>query len=116
MNEKNLDKFDALLRHTLNHSAIPQPPPNFARDLAQRTAGVPEQANVETWIGGLAVAIAAVAASVLMLSQAWAGIRKVLELLDGAPWPLLLTAAIVFSGIKLFEVARRAGKGYVDHF
>ena len=115
MSEKNPDKFDALLRHTLNDAEIPRPPPNFAHDIAQ-LAGLGEQANVETWIGRLAIAITAAAASAFMLSHAWAGIRKVLELLDGAPWPLLLTAAAAFGGVKLLEVVRRPDKRYVGHF
>jgi hypothetical protein len=112
MNEDRPDeKFDALLRHTLSHAPMPEPPPGFAREMAALAADEPEAAAVEIWITRVLVILVVLASGAGALFVIDSIALRLQRLLDGAPWPLLLTAAAAIGGIKLAEIARAAVAG-----
>jgi len=111
MNEpQSDDKFDRLLRHSMQSAPGLEPPADFARQTAALVADQPETAGFETWfvraLIGLAV-FAVVAFAMLFLNAISA---RAFHLLGSAPWPLLLLAAGMFGALKLREIAHATGQ------
>jgi hypothetical protein len=107
MSENRADEpFDALLRHALMRSPGAEPPPGFARSMAERVADLPETGAMERFATLVLLTLA------VLGSVACAGLyfdtiaSRALQVLGRVPWPLLLAAAATMGAIKLSEFAR----------
>lgn len=106
-NDENT-QFDAFLRHVVQSAPVPQPPANFAQQVAAQVRDHTEEAGLETWMVRIILALAALAVGGIALPFAISASTRITSLLGDAPWPLLLTLGMVLGGMKLAEVARPA--------
>lgn len=104
--ENNPKRFDAFLRHIVDTAPVPPLPENFAQEMASQVRDHTEEAGFESWLLRALLVIAVIAAVGFMIPSATSATTRIHGLLGDAPWPLLLTVAVVFSGMKLAEMAR----------
>lgn len=104
--EPKKDQLDVLLRHVAHTARMPQPPANFAREVAQQVRDLPEEAGVESWLTRAVVLVAAIAVAAFAVPFVVVVGARITQLLEGAPWPLLLAAGFVFVGMQLVDYAR----------
>jgi hypothetical protein len=106
MNESREDhNFDVFLRHALHRSPGAEPPPGFARAMAERVADLPDTGIVEIYATRVLFSLAVIAAGVCAFFYLDSVANQMREVLRGAPWPLLLTAGVSFGAVKLVELA-----------
>jgi hypothetical protein len=104
MNEDRGDaRFDALLRDALARAPVPEPPRDFPRKMASLVTDQPEAAAVEIGFTRALVSVAVLAAGACALL--FVDTPRIFNVLDRAPWPLLLTTAVAIGAIKLAEIA-----------
>lgn len=82
-----------LLHRAVRAAPMPALPAGFAARLAAQARDLEESAAPETWTITLAVACALAAAVLSALPVTASALQQALVHLDGAPWPMLLTAA-----------------------
>lgn len=104
--EPKNEQLDALLRHVVHTARVPQPPADFARAMAEQVRDLPEEAGLESWLTRVVLAIAAIAVAAFAAPFVVVVGARITQLLEGAPWPLLLATGVVFGGIKLAEFVR----------
>lgn len=99
-----------LLHRAVRAAPMPALPAGFAARLAAQVRDLEESAAPEWWTILLAVACALAAAVLFALPVTAGALQQALVHLDGAPWPMLLTAA---GALALAWVADRLGSGAV---
>lgn len=102
--EQQDERLDALLRHVVHTAPMPQPPANFAHEMALQVRDFPEEARLESVLVRALLVLATVAVAGIAIPFAAIAVVRLSHLLDGAPWPLLLAAAFVFGTMKAVEV------------
>ena len=106
MNEsREDDNFDAFLRHALHQSPGAEPPPGFARALADRVEDLPDTGVVEKYATRMLLSLAVIAAAGCAFLYFDSVANQMREVLRHVPWPLLLTAGVSFGAVKLAELS-----------
>jgi hypothetical protein len=101
------DKFGELLRFSLDRQPGMEPPPGLPAAMVKLVAYLPDKGGAEAFATRALVGIAILAAGACVTLQFDLIASPVGELLDRAPWPLLLTAAAAIGAIRLEELISR---------
>lgn len=104
--------FDELLSHAVKLSDDAQPPPGFAKSIADRVADESGAEAAEFRMTALLVSVSALATAASVVSQIDAVASRALPILNRAPWPLLVTAIASIGVFALAEdwLRRRAAR------
>lgn len=102
-NDRDSDRFETLLRHSVQTAPIAQPPPGFARTMERLVAGRAEDAGVESWLTRIALWVTAIAIIGFSLPHVARVASHFRQLMGDAPWPLLLSVLAILAMVKLME-------------
>lgn len=98
------DNLDVLLRHVVRTAPMPDLPADFALQITKGACDHGEQATAEIWIVRILVMLSAIVTTAFAIVATDSTSVFIHNLLLAAPWPLLLTAAVIFGAIKLLEI------------
>lgn len=110
-NDRNNDRFEALLRHSIQTAPMEEPPPGFAQEMDRLVTARAEDAGIESWLTRIALWATAMATIGFAVPHLDRAVGYLLDLLGDVPWPLLLSVLAALGMVKLMEfvplVARR---------
>ena len=99
------DGTDALVRHVVRSSPMPEPPADFAENVAMLVSTQEEDAKFEVWLTN-AVLLLAIIAVIGMAIASMPSLVDLSRFLGEAPWPLILASGAMFAAIRLLEIPK----------
>lgn len=102
-NDRDSDRFDSLLRHSIRSAPMAEPPAGFARLMENLVTGPAEAAGLEAWLTRIAVWITVITTLGFLVSNVGRVVGYLSEIMGDAPWPLLAATLVILGMIKLME-------------